>query len=111
MMGSRRIPLNRAVSLIVQMATAIALLQPLAHALDPNKAITQYVQTSWNSSSGLPENSVHAISQTADGYLWVGTEEGLTRFDGVHFVTFTFHNAPGLASDLVQVLAPGKDGS
>jgi diguanylate cyclase (GGDEF)-like protein len=82
-----------------------------AHALDPDKAITQYVQSAWNSSSGLPENSVHAITQTSDGYLWLGTEEGLTRFDGVRFVTYTYHNAPGLASDYIGVLAASRDGS
>jgi diguanylate cyclase (GGDEF)-like protein len=82
-----------------------------AEALDPRKAITQYVQTIWNTESGLPENSVHSIAQTADGYLWMGTEEGLTRFDGVQFVTYTNHNAPGLASDSIQVLAASRDGS
>lgn len=82
-----------------------------AGALDPQRAITQYVQTSWNSESGLPENSVHSLAQTRDGYLWLGTEEGVTRFDGVQFVTFTFHNSPGLASDFIQVLTPDRDGS
>lgn len=91
-------------------AGALVLVCP-AHGLDPDKAITQYVQTAWNSSSGLPENSVHAITQTDDGYLWLGTEEGLTRFDGVRFVTYTFHNAPGLASDYISVLAASRDGS
>lgn len=82
-----------------------------ACALDPQKAITQYVQTVWNSEWGLPENSVHAIAQTTDGYLWLGTEEGLTRFDGVRFVTYTFHNSPGLASDYILALAASRDGS
>jgi diguanylate cyclase (GGDEF)-like protein len=92
------------------LAGAALLVYP-AHALDPDKAITQYVQTAWNSASGLPENSVHAITQTSDGYLWLGTEEGLTRFDGVRFVTYTFHNSPGLASDYIGVLAADRDGS
>jgi diguanylate cyclase (GGDEF)-like protein len=92
------------------LAGAVLLVCP-AHALDPDKAITQYVQTAWNSTSGLPENSVHAIAQTNDGYLWLGTEEGLTRFDGVRFVTYTFHNSPGLASDFIGVLAADRDGS
>ncbi|HTW49855.1 MAG TPA: two-component regulator propeller domain-containing protein [Acidobacteriaceae bacterium] len=92
--------------------TAVALIFVCpAHALDPDKAITQYVQTAWNSASGLPENSVHAIAQTRDGYVWLGTEEGLTRFDGVRFVTYTFHNSPGLASDYIGVLAADRDGS
>lgn len=90
-------------------ATAV-LVRP-ASALDPHKAITQYVQTTWNDEDGLPENSVHAIAQTTDGYLWFGTEEGLTRFDGVRFVTYTIHNAPGLHSNFIQTLAAGEGGT
>jgi diguanylate cyclase (GGDEF)-like protein len=90
---------------------AAALLIRPASALDPHKAITQYVQTTWNDEGGLPENSVHAVAQTADGYLWFGTEEGLTRFDGVRFVTFTLHNAQGLRSNFIQTLAAGRDGT
>jgi diguanylate cyclase (GGDEF)-like protein len=82
-----------------------------AFALDPAKAITQYMQTSWTSESGLPQNSVQAVAQTADGYLWFGTQEGLTRFDGAHFTTYTRHNAHGLASSFIQALAAGRDGS
>jgi diguanylate cyclase (GGDEF)-like protein len=82
-----------------------------ALALNPAKAITQYLQTSWTSESGLPQNSVQAIAQTSDGYLWFGTQEGLTRFDGVHFVTYTRHNALGLASSNIQALAASRDGS
>jgi diguanylate cyclase (GGDEF)-like protein len=94
----------------MMLASAVLFVCP-AHALDLDKAITQYVQTAWNSSSGLPENSVHAIAQTDDGYVWLGTEEGLTRFDGVRFVTYTYHNSPGLASDYIGVLAASRDGS
>ena len=91
---------------------AMALLHaPSAAALDPAKAITQYMQTSWTSESGLPQNSVHAMAQTTDGYLWLGTEEGLTRFDGVHFTTYTHHSAPGLPSGFIQALAAGPNGS
>jgi diguanylate cyclase (GGDEF)-like protein len=86
------------------------LVQP-ARALDPSKAITQYMQTTWTSESGLPQNSVQAIAQTTDGYLWMGTQEGLTRFDGARFVTYTRHTAAGLASDFIQALAAGPDDS
>jgi len=89
----------------------IATAAPAAWGLNPAKAITQYMQTSWTSESGLPQNSVQAIAQTKDGYLWFGTQEGLTRFDGVHFVTYTRHNAPGLASSNIQALAASQDGS
>lgn len=87
------------------------LLPSLAMALDPAKAITQYIQSNWTSESGLPQNSVHAIAQTSDGYLWFGTEEGVARFDGVQFRIFTHLNQPGLPSDYIQALAAGSDGS
>lgn len=93
------------------LAFAAGFLSQSASALDPHKSITQYVQTSRNSESGLPENSVHSLAQTRDGYLWMGTEEGLTRFDGVRFVTYTIHNAPGLASNYIASLAADRDGS
>src|SRR5687767_6979859 len=46
---------------------------------------TAYSVRVWQTDDGLPQNSVHAITQSADGYLWVGTHEGLVRFDGVRF--------------------------
>ncbi len=57
-------------------------------ALDPNKALTQYVHQVWKDDDGLPQNTVRAILQSQGGYLWLGTEEGLSRFDGVRFTVF-----------------------
>src|SRR5258707_12918750 len=54
------------------------------HALDLQKSITQFTHTSWSATEGLP-GEVWAIAQTPDGYLWLGTEVGLYRFDGVRF--------------------------
>ena len=59
-----------------------------AYALDPTKAISQYVHALWDSDNGLPQNSVNAVIQTRDGYIWFGTQEGLVRFDGVRFTIF-----------------------
>ncbi len=73
-------------------------------ALDPSKRLTQYVHDVWTTESGLPQNSVIAIAQTRDGYLWLGTEEGLVRFDGARFVTFDKSNVPGLQSNVVVAL-------
>src|ERR1700691_1662409 len=56
----------------------------LAFALDPQRAITQFVHTSWTEKDGAP-NNVRALAQTTDGYLWVGTTAGLFRFDGISF--------------------------
>src|SRR6266446_4630274 len=57
-------------------------------ALDSSTAPSQYGLSTWLSDDGLPQNSVVAMAQTPDGYLWFATEEGLARFDGVRFTTF-----------------------
>ena len=57
--------------------------RPAALALDPARALTQYQTRHWGPDEGMPCNNVLAVVQTADGYLWLGTEEGLVRFDGV----------------------------
>lgn len=79
-------------------------------ALDPSKPITQYVHDIWTTESGLPQNSVLALAQTPDGYLWLGTEEGLVRFDGTRFVTFDRRNTPGLRSNEVDALLVDRQG-
>ena len=87
-----------------------SLLRPSA-ALDPQKAITQYVQTEWTDRTGLPQNSVSSIAQTRDGYLWFGTEEGLARFDGLRFTVFNTLTYKGLMDNYVNALAADADGS
>ena len=72
----------------VGIALFLILLPRIGLALDPARAITQYAVQTWFAKDGLPQNSVHAILEAPDGYLWFGTEEGLTRFDGAHFTTF-----------------------
>ena len=52
-------------------------------AVDPNKRITQYAHTAWRLQDGLFSGAPHAITQTRDGYLWIGTQNELLRFDGV----------------------------
>lgn len=70
--------------------------------LDPSKPLHQFIHETWTTAQGLPQNSVLAIAQTADGYLWLGNEEGLVRFDGVSFKTFDKHS--GLNSSVVEAL-------
>ena len=61
--------------------------------------------------NGLPQNTIHALAQTADGFLWLGTEVGLVRFDGVNFATFDEHSKPALPSGDIRCLLAAKDGS
>src|SRR5262249_3341479 len=56
-----------------------------AFAIDPNRNVSQYLHSSWGSEKGFPGGSVSTIAQTADGYLWIGTDKGLVRFDGLNF--------------------------
>lgn len=82
-----------------------------ARGLDPSKSITQYTQDVWNTEAGgLPSNSVVAIAQLSDGYLWVGTEEGLARFDGVRFTIFDKRNTPALQSNHISALVASSHG-
>jgi len=89
----------------------LALQGGLALALDPVKAVTQYVRDHWGLREGLPQLSVTDIAQTPDGYLWVATEEGLARFDGVRFTVFDEENTQGLRSRNIEALAVGIDGA
>ena len=75
-----------------------------AQALSPDKATSQYVHNAWNNSHGLPQNTVTAISQTRDGYLWLGTLEGLVRFDGMRFRLFNTRNTAAFAHNMVVSL-------
>jgi ligand-binding sensor domain-containing protein len=79
-------------------------------ALDPQKSITRYAHQVWKTDAGLPQNSVQSTLQTRDGYLWLGTERGLVRFDGVRFTVFDKGNTPGLQNSNVQVLFQDRDG-
>ena len=63
----------------------LAALSPFAQALDPNREITQYVHRIWQSQQGLPDATVMNVFQSRTGYLWLATEAGLVRFDGVRF--------------------------
>jgi ligand-binding sensor domain-containing protein len=82
----------------------------MAYGLDPAKAITQFGLDVWQRKQGLPQSSVNAIVQTRDGYLWLGTEEGLARFDGARFRVFDRKNTPELQVHNVATLLPGRDG-
>src|SRR6476646_4124974 len=87
-----------------------ALLVPSAFALNPAKSLTQYTRTVWTQEHGLPQDTIRAIAQTNDGYLWLGTDEGLARFDGYEFVVFNKDNRD-LPSNSITALAAAPDGS
>lgn len=71
----------------------------------------EYSHRIWRIEDGLPENRIEAISQTQDGYLWLGTGEGLVRFDGVRFTVFDRSNTPALGDNGILVLSLSSDGT
>ncbi|MCU0293672.1 MAG: ATP-binding protein, partial [Thermoanaerobaculaceae bacterium] len=91
-------------------AAALLLAGP-SGALDPAKTIDQYPRDVWSVEQGLPQNSIEAIVQDRDGYLWLGTQEGLVRFDGVSFRVFDRATTPELGENVVASLAAGEGGS
>ena len=83
---------------------------PAAASLDPSEEIREFHQDVWGVDQGLPQNSVYAILQTSDGYIWFGTELGLVRFDGLRFEVFDKNNTPGLEDNLVSALLEDRSG-
>ena len=91
---------------IVRVFAALMALTAPAWAVDPHRAVSQYVRERWSADQHFPRGSVYSITQTPDGYLWIATETGLTRFDGWDFRqvqdesgSFTFTGLIGLISD------------
>ena len=83
----------------------------LALAARGRDAGPEYLIDVWTADNGLPDSSVTAITQTPDGYLWVGTYNGLVRFDGSRFVTFDPANVPALAHARVRKLSVDDQGT
>jgi ligand-binding sensor domain-containing protein/signal transduction histidine kinase len=99
-------------------ARFVGLLLPLlllcggrALALDPQRELAQFGRQSWQTETGLPQNTVHSVIQTRDGYLWAATEEGLARFDGLGFVVFDKENTPQLRSNDVRSVMQDRAGA
>ena len=81
-----------------------------AHAIDPDRAMSQYVHERWGTDRGFPPGPVYAIAQSSDGYLWIGTKSGLVRFDGMHFSLV--RDSPALLdAGSVLGLTPDRDGN
>ncbi len=72
--------------------------------------MSQYVQRSWSINNGFPGGPVSSITQSTDGYLWIGTEKGLVRFDGLSFYTLPVTSKTGISLEHVLGLASDPDG-
>ncbi len=93
------------------LALVMVCLPSTGRALQPDKAFHHYVRGSWSIQNGLPQISAVALAQDRDGYLWIGTQSGLARFDGVRFVRYTPDTEPGLAGIWNRSLHRARDGT
>lgn len=79
--------------------------------LDPKTEPGRYVHQSWGMREGLPQLTVYRIVQSRDGYLWLATQQGLSRFDGTLFKNFDRHNTPEMTGNEVMSLYESSNGT
>ncbi len=79
------------------------------HALPPDRLPTQYVHDQWTMEDGLPQDIVTGLAQTRDGYLWLGTQQGLVRYDGLEFVVFDPLSRPAYRHKNVEAICADGD--
>jgi signal transduction histidine kinase/ligand-binding sensor domain-containing protein/CheY-like chemotaxis protein len=104
----RRVRLLTCVFWLTAAASAALAAQP-STVIEP-KPLSQYHLESWQTRDGLPTNGIRALAQTKDGFLWLGTEAGLVRFDGVEFRTFDRNSTPELrATDITALFDDRSD--
>ncbi|HEX8720673.1 MAG TPA: two-component regulator propeller domain-containing protein [Pyrinomonadaceae bacterium] len=107
----RLFPFERRVRLFPVLFLSALLCGVTARALDPAADLGQLSRRAWQTEQGLPQNTVHSIAQTLDGYIWVATEEGVARFDGLGFTVFDRQNTPQLLSNDVRALLASAKGN
>jgi signal transduction histidine kinase/ligand-binding sensor domain-containing protein len=97
----------------VLMAVVLALLAVSASsfAIVPDRQLTQYAHNVWRTQDGALTGTPTTVTQTSDGYIWIGTRSGLLRFDGVRFLPWSPPEGQPLPSSNITNLLGGKDGS
>jgi signal transduction histidine kinase/ligand-binding sensor domain-containing protein len=81
-----------------------------AYGLDPESPLFEYVRENWNTETKFPGGAVNAIAQTKDGYLWIGTDKGLFRFDGFSFAQVSFPSNLGASNAPILSLLTDASG-
>jgi PAS domain S-box-containing protein len=99
----------RTLALVIASTLSFVAAVPVS-ALDAAKRPGQYVQDSWDAEDGMPAGWLNALVQAADGELWVGTQEGVARFDGVRFVHYNKQNTPAFKSSDITALMADPNG-
>jgi PAS domain S-box-containing protein len=101
---NERALLFRAISRVFWICLIFALSPSLTLALDPHQALAQLYHTSWSAKQGLTGN-VTSLAQTTDGYLWIGTTDGLLRFDGISFERYRPEVGALMATSVSELMA------
>lgn len=101
----------RRLRVVGTMLVLLCLSVQTSNALEGRKDLRQYLLRTWTSAHGLPQDSIRAVLQTRDGFLWIGTRGGLTRFDGSAFVVYKSGAVNSIPSDAINSLAESSDGS
>jgi signal transduction histidine kinase/ligand-binding sensor domain-containing protein len=107
-------PIHKAGLLVLSLSRVVFLLSVLAAtawAIDPSKQMTQYAHTAWRMQDGFLNGVPMAVAQTTDGYLWIGTQAGLMRFDGVRFVPWRPKSGEESSLSNIYALLGARDGS
>src|SRR5271156_2881143 len=104
-------PPNRRPAIVAALAAILLICFVFsARAVDPNRMASQYIHDRWGSARGFTGGAVSSIAQTPDGYLWIGTEKGLYRFDGLTFRQFPQALPATLPIGAIQALMTDAQG-
>lgn len=109
--GGPLLPVVTAAFLVLGTVAAFAVSGDGSARAGDKRTETNFLHRTWQFEDGLPHNTVQALLQTRDGYLWVGTPNGLARFDGAEFTLFNPDNTPALKSPQIRRLCETRDGS
>lgn len=93
------------------LSSLVAIAQQPTYYLDPNKKLFQYNLETWSTDNGLPTNSILSICQSKIGYLWIGSYDGLIRFDGQHFKVYNQFNTSQLKSNNIRRIVESHNGT
>ena len=92
-------------------ALAAAYFGGTAQGLDPNREMSQYIRDQWGAEQDFPGGTVYSIAETDDGYLWIGAEKGLVRFDGLSFRLYNHANLTALPAGPILGLTTDAGGN
>src|SRR6267154_153760 len=101
----------RTIQLSILLASILLACCPCVFALDPSLDVSQYAHTAWKVRDGFTQGSIFCIAQTPDGYLWLGTESGLYRFDGMRALSWQPPAGLQLPSNYITALLVARDGT